>query len=239
MAGTEDVRTHLDNNQVQFIARCIEDPSKLGDILPVGFGEEERRDDELTEEDGRVGQHGPHWVGREGKKDGFTSTLTRMASILPEGKPSYGGPCQRINIKEVVVRPCGGKGSDEDPGDPKAWEKEISRAGIGGAYVYSDGSLLEGGSVGGGAVVIGVGGEEVDMECEVGDIATVWDGEVAGMAEGLTKACWRKNILILADSQAAISAVKRAGRIGKARSHHFRKVINEIRGREQRLVWDG
>ena len=80
------------------------------------------------------------------------------------------------------------------------------------------------------------------MWSEVGDIATVWDGEVAGMAEGLAKACQRKNILILADSQAAISAVKRAGRIGKARSHHLRKVVNEIaerRGRGQRLDWDG
>ena len=165
MAGTENMRTDLDNSQVRFVAWCIEDLSKLGDILPLGFGEEGRREDELMEEDGRAWtDHGPQWVGREGKKDGFTSTLSLMVSILPEGKPLYGGPCQRIDIKEVVVRPCRGKGSGEDPGDPKACEKEISRAGIGRAYVYSDGSLLESGSVGGGAVVIGVGGEEVDVE---------------------------------------------------------------------------
>ena len=74
----------------------------------------------------------------------------------------------------------------------------------------------------------------MDVECEVGDIATVWDGEVAGMAEGLAKACRGKNIFILADSQAAISAVKRAGKIGKARSHHLRKVVNETAGRKRK-----
>ena len=78
------------------------------------------------------------------------------------------------------------------------------------------------------------------MWSEVGDIATVWDGEMAGMAEGLTncKTCQRKNIFILADSQAAISAVKRSGRIGKARSHHFRKIVNKIAERKS-LDWDG
>ena len=39
MAGVEDVYIHLDNLQPRLIARCVEDPSKLGDILPVGFGD--------------------------------------------------------------------------------------------------------------------------------------------------------------------------------------------------------
>ena len=50
------------------------------------------------------------------------------------------------------MRPTGGKGSDNDPEDPDAWEKEIGKTGIGGAYVFSDGSLLENGNVGGGAL---------------------------------------------------------------------------------------
>lgn len=54
MAGVEDVGTHMDNNQVRFVARCVEGPSKLGDIMLVGFGDETQMDDELTEErDGR------------------------------------------------------------------------------------------------------------------------------------------------------------------------------------------
>ena len=40
--------------------------------------------------------HGPQWVAKEGKKDGFTSTLIRMVSILPERKPLWGGPCQKV-----------------------------------------------------------------------------------------------------------------------------------------------
>ena len=49
------------------------------------------------------------------------------------------------------VRPIGIKGSEKnDPEDPDAWEAEIRKAGIGGAFVFSDGtcSLLESGKVG-------------------------------------------------------------------------------------------
>ena len=48
LVGAEDVRTHLDSCQARFMARCVEDPPKLEDILPVRFGDGE--DDELTKE---------------------------------------------------------------------------------------------------------------------------------------------------------------------------------------------
>ena len=63
----------------------MEDPSKLEDILPVGFGDEGGVvDDELAEEgEGRRwNDHGPQWVGKEGKKNGFVSTLTRMVGNI-------------------------------------------------------------------------------------------------------------------------------------------------------------
>ena len=67
-------------------------------------------DDELTEEDCRMwNDHCPQWVGKEGKRDGFVSTLTRMVSVLPEGKPFWGGPCRKVDIEEVDVRPTGGE----------------------------------------------------------------------------------------------------------------------------------
>ena len=49
-------------------------------------------------------------------------------------------------------------------------------------------------------------------------------------------------MLILADSQAAITAVKKAGRVGKARSRHLQKVINKIaevkdKGGEVKIGW--
>ena len=52
-----------------------------------------------------------------------------------------------------------------------AWEREISRAGKGGTYIFSDVSLLEGGNVRGG----------------------VWDGEIAGMAGGLASISRRRH----------------------------------------------
>ena len=150
-------------------------------------------DNELAEGEGRQwNDHGPWWVGKEGRKDGFVST--HAVSILPEEKPLWGGPCRKIEIEEVDVRPTGGKGSEQDAEDPEAWENEIGKAGIGGAYVYSDGSLLEsgnrdgidngeGGNVGGGAFVVGPEGGESEVACGIGNVATVWDGEVAGMAD--------------------------------------------------------
>ena len=58
----------------------------------------------------------------------------------------------------------------------------------------------------------------------------MWDGEVAGMAGGLnqTRLMQEKKTLILADSKAAIAAVRKAGRTGKARSRHLQRTVNMI-----------
>ena len=217
MAGVEDVDIHLGNNQVQFVARQVEDPSKVGDMLPVGFGDSTMLNDELAEEreERRWNDYGPQWVAKEGKKDGFISTLTQMVSILPEGKPLWGGTCPKINVEEVDIWPGGGKESEKDP---EEWEKEIRKAGIGGAFNFSDGSLLESGNVGGGAFVVGSRGVEVEVESGIGNVVIVWDGEVAGMASSLAKVRQEKKVLILADSNAAITAVRKAGKTGRARS---------------------
>ena len=129
MAGVEDVDIHLDNNQVRFVARQVENPTKLGDLLPVGFGDIGGGvvDDELAEErEGRKwNDHGPQWVAKEGKKDGFVSTLTWMVSILPEGKPLFGGPCQKVEIEEVEVRPV----DDRAPGTQGRGKKKLGKRG--------------------------------------------------------------------------------------------------------------
>ena len=51
----------------------------------------------------------------------------------------------------------------------------------------------------------------------LGTFATVWDGEMAGMIKGLRMSGRDQRVLLLADSRAAIAAVKKAGRTGKAR----------------------
>ena len=64
-----------------------------------------------------------------------------------------------------------------------------------------------------------------EVEWEVGDVATVWDGGMAGMA---TKVKRETKVLILADSKAAVAAVKKAGRTGKAKSSHLQRTVNMI-----------
>ena len=80
------------------------------------------------------------------------------------------------------------------------------------------------------------------MECGIGNVAAVWDGKVAGMARGLAKVRREKKVLILADSKAAIAAVRKAGRTGKAKSWRLREVVNTIaevreEGGEVKLGW--
>ena len=203
---------------MRLVARSVEDPSKLGDIMPVGFGDNSMLDDELAEEGGRRrwDYHGPQWVNKEGKKDGFVSTLTRAVSLLPEGKPLWGGPCQKVEIDEVDVRPTGGKGSDQDPEDPDAWEIEIGKAGRGGAYIFSDGSLLES--------QWRQGASEAEIRSRVrrhgiGDGNQYW-GHSNGMGWGSgrhgrgptqkVRQGGEQKVLILADSKAAIAAVRKA-----------------------------
>ena len=59
-------------------------------------------------------------------------------------------------------------------------------------------------------------------------LATVWDGEVKAEAEALS--AWDKSgrIIILTDSQAAIAAIKKARKTGKARTGELRKVMRKI-----------
>ena len=125
MAGVEDARAHMDNNQVRLVARSVEDPSKLGDIMLVGFGDVEGGviDDELAEEgEGRRwDDHGPQWVGKEGKKYGFVSTLTRMVSIILEGGSLWGESCRKVEVEEVDLRPV------DDPKDPDHGRRKLQK----------------------------------------------------------------------------------------------------------------
>ena len=81
------------------------------------------------------------------------------------------------------VRPSGAKGSEKnDPEDPEA---EISKAGRDGVFVFSGGSLLEGGNVRGGAMVIGKDGGEQEVECGIRDRGG-WNGAKSRRAKGLS-----------------------------------------------------
>jgi len=98
--------------------------------------------------------------------------------------------------------------------------------------IYTDGSMNEDGVVGAGWYV--EGGRGVG-EVTLGKLATVWDGEVCGVRGALEDAPSESNVLILSDSQAAIAAVKKAGRTGRARTADLRRVMMDIKERQTRL----
>ena len=70
------------------------------------------------------------------------------------------------------------------------------------------------------------------------------DGEIASMVERLARVSRGSRVLVLADSKVAIAVVRKASRTGKARSHHLKKVVDNIAALEERdgrgavkLVW--
>ena len=67
----------------------------------------------------------------------------------------------------------------------------------------------------------------------VGDTATVWDGEIAGMLGATERFETGEQILLLANSKATISAVKKAGKKGKARTRDLKKLM-EVLGQRER-----
>jgi len=62
-----------------------------------------------------------------------------------------------------------------------------------------------------------------------GTAGTVWDGEVHREVPD------DREVLILSNSQAAIAAVRKARRAGKARTAELKDVVEEVRERQTRL----
>ena len=164
-------------------------------------------------------------------RDGYTSVASRMLAQLglEENEDlSWGGTCPKTEIQEIQLE-LGGM-------DDKIWwetqlqDEEVTE---GRRLVYSDGSMLEDGKVGGGWYGKGWMGCSPQGHSHVGGTATVWDGEIAGMAGAAEKFERGEKILLLADSRAAISAVRKAGRTGKARTHDLVNLMRTIREREE------
>jgi len=73
----------------------------------------------------------------------------------------------------------------------------------------------------------------------MGKLVTVWDGEIVGMRGGIQMVLKDRKILLLSDSQAAIAAVRKAGRTGRAWTRELKEVVEEIRKRQKNLGYDG
>jgi len=68
----------------------------------------------------------------------------------------------------------------------------------------------------------------------MGRLATVWwDGEVVGMRGEMQMAPEDWKILALSDSQAAIAAVRKAGKTGRARTGELKEFVEEVRRRQE------
>ena len=118
--------------------------------------------------------------------------------ITGKGQLLFGGVCWRGRVDVVNLRPCKSSAS-------AVWEQEIREAGEQRLVVYINGSRDSDGRVGGGWHASGNGAGSVT----VGNIATVWDGEVAGIPQALRMAP-DVDILVLSDLTAALRAIKQA-----------------------------
>ena len=119
------------------------------------------------------------------------------------------------------------------------WEEKIEEvAGERDIIMFTDGSKAKAGKVAGGWAKDTFQAGPRDGGRYLGEGATVWDGEVAGMAEALEHGPRGRGTLVLADSMAAIQAVKKAGKTGKARSGELVRVMKEVRKRGNvRFAW--
>ena len=103
------------------------------------------------------------------------------------------------------------------------WEEAVSRVGEGCLIAYFDGSWDELGRVAGGWC----GPRGAYGSVLVGTVATVWDGEIAGMRLVL-ESLPVVRVLLLSDSQAAISSVGNASAYGWARTADQKAMVDAI-----------
>ena len=234
MAGVEPVDTILDGGQTRFFPRAVVDPTAVGDLWPTSLkpdNEAADMDTDLTMEEGRDWRdHGAYWV-QNNKTDGYTSVASRIAATAvqdSEATISWGGDVETCDVEEVRIGCSASCVAD-------IWEEKIEEAaGERDAIMFTNGSKAKDGRVVGGWAKDTFQAGPWDGGRYLGIGAIVWDGEVAGMAEALEQGPWGRGMLILTDSMAAIQAVKKAGKTGKASSGELVRVMKKVweRGEE-------
>ena len=132
------------------------------------------------------------------------------------GTLSLGERCWRGEVHVVDLGQCKTSTSI-------AWEEAISNAAGGKLVVYTDGSRDEDGRVGGGWYANGNRAGSV----AVGDVATVWDGKIAGIRQALRLAP-DVDMLVLTDSRAALMDIEKSANIGRGRTRDLVEVLDEV-----------
>ena len=187
VAGVEPVDTILDGAQTQFFARVVADPTAIGDLWPTSLKPDNEAADvdiDLTEEEGQDWRdHGAYWV-QNNKTDGYTSIASRIAAIAVQDSEAvilWGGDIEACDMEEVRIGCSASCAAD-------IWEEKIGEvAEERDAIMFTDGSKAKDRRVAGGWAkdTFQAGPRDGERYLEVG--ATVWDGEVAGMAEALER----------------------------------------------------
>ena len=153
-----------------------------------------------------------------------TDMVMKVLAGVVDPEVEGGGSCPRVNMDIMDLE----AGRESTIGE---WEAAIEKASRRRRVVFTDGSKMQGvkGAVGGGW--FGEGGANRGS-MPVGPKAMVWDGELAGI-EGALSVIGKVPVLVLADSWAALQAIKVAGTMGRARTRGLREVvrlISEIEG---------
>ena len=161
-----------------------------------------------------------------GSHQSCLASILNKAAEVGDGDEglSIGGRVEKGEILEVKLQ------ANKDSKTDK-WELAINEAREESIGVFTGGSMSEEGRVGGGWHVEGLAGSKEGL----GKLATVWDGEVVGMRGGIQMVPEDQKILLLSDSQAAIAAVRKAGRTGRARTGELKEVVEEVRKRQKNL----
>ena len=97
--------------------------------------------------------------------------------------------------------------------------------------MFTDGSMNEEGRVGGGWYVEGLRGWKEG----IGKLATAWDRVIVEMRSGMQMAPEDQKILVLSDSQAAIAAIRKAAKTGRARTGELKEVMEGVRRQQKKL----
>ena len=132
------------------------------------------------------------------------------------GQVSLEGDCWREHVDMVDLGPCKSSTST-------VWEQAIREVGEERLVVYTDGSRDGVGRVGCGWHASGNGADSV----VVGNITTLWDGEVAAIHQALRMAP-EVDILVLSNSTAVLRAIKRAASSGRGRSRDLVELVDEV-----------
>ena len=94
--------------------------------------------------------------------------------------------------------------------------------------IFTDGSRSSEGVVVGGYYL-----QQGQLGIRIGKLATVWDGEIAGMERGLKAAANHEGkVIILSDSKPAIQATRNTGRWGKVRTKNLCQLSATISSRQ-------